>query len=118
MAGAGAGGGGGGHAGSNLHNDQDSISGGPSASERRFDDSTSQHAGGAGQNTSGRILGRYFANEKEEEQVLRENVHDVCFWMNADAMNEHPSVTYEFTKNVNQYQGGSMMYKNKTGNRR
>ena len=58
---------------------------------------------GAQANTSGRILGRYFANEKEEEQILRENIHEVCFWMNAEAMNEHPSCLHEFSKIDSRY---------------
>ena len=38
--------------------------------------------------SSGRIYGRYYANEKEEEQVLRDVVHEVCFSMNSEAINE------------------------------
>ena len=30
--------------------------------------------------------------------MLRENVHEVCFWMNAEAMNEHPSCMHDFSK--------------------
>ena len=33
-------------------------------------------------------FGKLCTTEKEEENVLRENIHDVCFWMNAEAMNE------------------------------
>ena len=66
---------------SNRH---DSISVGPSENDPK--DSASRC-----DISSGRILGRYFANEIEEEQVLKENIHEVCFWMNGEAMNEHPS---------------------------
>ena len=86
----------------------DSISvGGAGLSEHnKLNDSASVHAQHYGGNaTSGRILGRYFANEKEEEHILKENVHEVCFWMNAEAMNEHPSCLHEFSKNVNRYSG-------------
>ena len=47
---------------------------------------------------SGRVMGKYFATEKEEEQVLRENIHEVCFWMNGEAMSESPSVFNEFSE--------------------
>ena len=47
---------------------------------------------------SGRVLGKYFATEKEEEQVLRENIHEVCFWMNGEAMSENPSILHEFSE--------------------
>ena len=89
-------------------NRADSVSAG--LSEKQLNDSASI---GQQANTSGRILGRYFANEKEEEQVLRENVHEVCFWMNAEAMNEHPSCLHEFSKNINRYSssGGSKVRK-------
>ena len=83
-------------------------------SENKMNDSASVNHQGGGHNTSsGRILGRYFANEKEEEQILKDNVHEVCFWMNAEAMNEHPSCLHEFSKNVNRYSssGGSKFHK-------
>ena len=47
---------------------------------------------------SGRVLGKYFQNEKEEEEVLRENIHEVCFWMNGEAMSETPSILREFSE--------------------
>ena len=67
-------------------------------SEKQLNESG--NIGGVHGSTSGRIMGRYFSNEKEEEQVLRENVHEVCFWLNAEAMFEHPTCAHEFTKNA------------------
>ena len=34
-------------------------------------------------------------------------MHEVCFWMNAEVMTEHPSLYHEFTKNVNRYSSSS-----------
>ena len=69
---------------------QDSMSIAPSAME---------NDGGSVNNVhSGRILGKYFATEKEEEQVLRENIHEVCFWMNGEAMSENPLILSEFSE--------------------
>ena len=96
---------------SNCH---DSISAGPS--ENNPKDSVSQRRVEHQSEHSGRILGRYFANEQEEEQLLKENVHDVCFWMNAEAMNEHPSCQHEFSKNAvayHRYRGSIQVKPNK-----
>ena len=41
-------------------------------------------------------MGRYFASEKEEEQLLRDKVHEICFWMNAESMNENPNCMIDF----------------------
>ena len=63
-------------------------------SDRQLNDS--QMVGSA----SGRILGKYFANEKEEERMLRENVHEICFWLNGEAMNENPACLHEFNRSA------------------
>lgn len=42
---------------------------------------------------------------------MKENIHEVCFWMNAEAMNEHPSTQHEFTKMKFATTGDSVMRK-------
>ena len=94
----------------------DSISGngGAGLSEHnKLNDSASVHNHQGANTTSGRVLGRYFANEKEEEQILKDNVHEVCFWMNAEAMNEHPSCLHEFSKNQNKYSSSGVSWNRK-----
>jgi len=35
-------------------------------------------------------------SEKEEEQLFRENIHEVCFWMNAETIQEkQPSLNVD-----------------------
>ena len=56
-----------------------------------------EHDGNSTKNIArGGIIGKYFQNEKEEEQLLRENIHDVCFWMNGEAMCEN-SQTHDYS---------------------
>ena len=61
---------------------QDSISLAPSA--------IAENDGSSSKNVkNSRLLGKFFQTDKEEEQLLRENIHEVCFWMNGEAMAEN-----------------------------